>query len=259
MATENERAASVTARSPVAQVDDDKRPVLATETASDGAVRFLRALIFSGELGPNDRLPPERDLGARLGISRMTLRLALKALESTGYIVTTRGSRGGSRVADTTALLRCWNQWMRQHLDELADIFEFRTTIETRLAALAAERRTEEELAFMERIVAEEGGLESWTSLFRSDIDFHRAVARAARSPRLERAMMQIRGELFLPISLDRLEDRPHQVHDSHLQVLAAIRRRDAEGASQAMAEHLRLVRTLIDRALEEAGILRPS
>ena len=38
-----------------------------------------------------------RDLGARLGISRMTLRLALKALESTGYIVTTRGSRGGSR------------------------------------------------------------------------------------------------------------------------------------------------------------------
>ena len=52
---------------------------LETETASDSAVRFLRALIFSGELGPNDKLPPERDLGARLGISRMTLYNKIKA------------------------------------------------------------------------------------------------------------------------------------------------------------------------------------
>ena len=126
---------------------------LETETASDSAVRFLRALIFSGELGPDDKLPPERDLGARLGISRMTLRLALKALESTGYIVTTRGSRGGSRVADADSLSRCWNQWMHEHAGELDDIFEFRATIEAKLAALAAERRTDEDLQAMERAV----------------------------------------------------------------------------------------------------------
>jgi GntR family transcriptional repressor for pyruvate dehydrogenase complex len=122
---------------------------LETETASDSAVRFLRALIFAGELGPGDKLPPERDLGARLGISRMTLRLALKALESTGYIVTTRGSRGGSRVADAASLSRCWNQWMGEHAGELNDIFEFRATIESKLAALAAERRSEEDLQAM--------------------------------------------------------------------------------------------------------------
>ena len=49
--------------------------------------------------------PTGEDLGARLGISRMTLRLALKALESTGYIVTTRGSRGGSRVTEMSSSL----------------------------------------------------------------------------------------------------------------------------------------------------------
>lgn len=234
----------------------DQSPVaLATETASDSAVRFLRGLIFSGELGPNDRLPPERDLGARLGISRMTLRLALKALESTGYIVTTRGSRGGSRVADATALARCWNQWMRQHVRELDDIFEFRMTIETRLAALAAERRTDEDLATMERVVAGEREQQAWASLYRSDIDIHRTIARAARSPRLECAMMQVRGELFVPIDLDRLESRPHQVHDSHLKIVDAIRRRDPEGAARAMADHIRLVRILVDRALDQAGI----
>jgi GntR family transcriptional repressor for pyruvate dehydrogenase complex len=111
---------------------------LIPETASDSAVRFLRAMIFSGELGPGDKLPPERDLGARLGISRMTLRLALKALESTGYIITTRGSHGGSRVAGSGSLVECWNLWMRHHASELDDIFEFRVTVEARLAALAA-------------------------------------------------------------------------------------------------------------------------
>jgi GntR family transcriptional repressor for pyruvate dehydrogenase complex len=237
---------------------DQSGVALATETASDSAVRFLRGMIFSGELGPNDRLPPERDLGARLGISRMTLRLALKALESTGYIVTTRGSRGGSRVADAAALARCWNQWMRQHVHELDDIFEFRTTIETRLAALAAERRTEADLAAMERVVAGERRQQVWTSLYRSDIDIHRTIARAARSPRLERAMMQVRGELFTPIDLDRLESRPHEVHDSHLEIVDAIRRRDPQAAARAMADHIRLVRTLVDRALDEAGIPRP-
>ena len=129
---------------------------LVPETASDSAVRFLRAMIFSGELGPGDKLPPERDLGARLGISRMTLRLALKALESTGYIVTTRGSRGGSRVTDSHSLLECWIQWMRHHAGELADIFEFRITVESRLAALAAERRSDGDLEVMERAVMRE-------------------------------------------------------------------------------------------------------
>ena len=71
---------------------------LVSETASDSAVHYLRSLIFTGELGPGDRLPPERELAERLGISRITLRLALKSLESTGFIVTTRGARGGSRV-----------------------------------------------------------------------------------------------------------------------------------------------------------------
>lgn len=230
---------------------------LETETASDSAVRFLRALIFSGELGPNDKLPPERDLGARLGISRMTLRLALKALESTGYIVTTRGSRGGSRVADAPALSRCWKQWMQEHAAELDDVFEFRTTVESRLAALAAVRRSDDDLRAMERAAAGERQPQDWPSLFRTDIDIHRAIARAARSPRLERAMMSSRGELFVPIDLDRLQERPDQVNESHQAIIDAIRERDCEAAADRMREHIALVESLVDRALASAGIRR--
>jgi GntR family transcriptional regulator, transcriptional repressor for pyruvate dehydrogenase complex len=230
---------------------------LETETASDSAVRFLRALIFSGELGPNDKLPPERDLGARLGISRMTLRLALKALESTGYIVTTRGSRGGSRVADADSLSRCWNQWMHEHAGELDDIFEFRAAIESKLAALAAERRTEDDLQAMERAVSGERQPQDWSSLFRTDVGIHRTIARAARSPRLERAMMSARGDLFVPIALDRLETRPLQVNESHQSVIQAIRDRDSAAAAERMTAHIRLVETLVDKALAASGIER--
>jgi DNA-binding FadR family transcriptional regulator len=229
--------------------------LLVPETASDSAVRFLRAMIFSGELGPGDRLPPERDLGARLGISRMTLRLALKALESTGYIVTTRGSHGGSRVADADSLVRCWNLWMREHAGELDDIFEFRQTVETRLAALAAERRTDEDLAAIERAIARAGQPQEWPSLFRVDMDIHRSIARAARSPRLEQAMLTARGDLFIPVDLARLEARENQVHDTHGAILAAIRAQDAAAAADQMRWHIELIRELTDRALAVAGI----
>ena len=228
---------------------------LMPETASDSAVHFIRAMIFSGELGPGDRLPPERDLGARLGISRMTLRLALKALESTGYLVTTRGSHGGSRVADAESLVECWTQWMRLHAKDLDAVFEFRTTVEMRLAALAAERRTEADIEAMERAVASEGQPQEWSSLFRADVNIHRTIARAARSPRLENAMLEARGDFFAPVDLRRLESEDSEVHHSHDSILQAIKDRDPVAASQAMKEHVCLIRELTDRALVASGL----
>jgi GntR family transcriptional repressor for pyruvate dehydrogenase complex len=228
---------------------------LVTETASDSAVRFIRAMIFAGELGPGDRLPPERDLGLRLGISRMTLRLALKALESTGYIVTTRGSRGGSRVTDPESLTQCWNQWMRRHAGELDDIFEFRITVETRLAWLAAERRTDEDVQIMALAATSERKPQEWAEVLRADMDIHRAIARAARSPRLERAMMAARGELFIPVDLNRLDEKETRVQDTHRAILNAIRKQDASAAAKQMRAHIDIVRDLTYRTLEASGI----
>jgi len=228
---------------------------LTPETASDHAVRYIRAMIFSGELGPGDRLPPERDLGARLGISRMTLRLALKALESTGYIVTTRGSHGGSRVADAQSLLDCWIQWMRHHASELDDIFDFRETVETRLAALAAERRTDADIEAMEKAVATAGEPLEWSSLFRADVEIHRTIARAARSPRLEQAMLQARGDLFIPVDLRRLETQEFEVHRMHGAILQAIKDKDPEAAAEAMRKHIDVIRSLTSKALAAAGL----
>jgi GntR family transcriptional repressor for pyruvate dehydrogenase complex len=229
---------------------------LLPETASDSAVRFLRAMIFSGELRPGDRLPPERDLGGRLGISRMTLRLALKVLESTGYIYTTRGSHGGSRVSDADSLFRCWKQWMRQHSGELDDVFEFRITVEARLAALAAERRTPEDLATMRAAVVNEQTPTDWSSLFRADMDLHRAIAEAARSPHLASAMMAARGELFVPVDIMHLDAKSPRIHSTHEAVIEAIQAGDPIKAEAEMRRHVRIVQDLTNKALEASGLL---
>ena len=249
---------TVQREAPLASINPDNDLVqevsLSPETASDSAVRYIRAMIFSGELGPGDKLPPERDLGARLGISRMTLRLALKALESTGYIVTTRGSHGGSRVASTESLIECWTQWMRHHATELDDIFEFRTTVEMRLAALAAERRTETDLEAIASAVDYEVQPQDWSSLFRADVNIHRAIARAARSPRLESAMLAARGDLFVPVDLRRMQTREYEVHQMHSMIFKAIETKDPEAAARAMQAHIGIIRALTEKAMAAAG-----
>jgi GntR family transcriptional repressor for pyruvate dehydrogenase complex len=223
---------------------------LSPDTASENAARFLRALIFSSELGPGDRLPSERELATQLGISRMTLRLALKSLESTGFIVTRRGAHGGSRVIEFDALQRCWRLWMTEHEGDLEDIFEARLTLETRIAALAAQRRTTEQLEAIEMAVEAEWDGPSRSSLFRADMDIHRAIAMAAQSPRLQRAMLEVRGELFLPVDQALLEHRVGEVHEAHQSILEAIRRRDPERAADLTRVHIEQVRTLVERAL---------
>lgn len=217
------------------------------ETASDRAARFIRSLIFSGGLRPGEWLPPGRELADRLGISRVTLRLGLKALEGAGYIVTSRGAHGGSRVRDAEQILRCWTSWMRHNADELEDIFEFRTNVEMRIAWLAAERRSEEELQRIEAADVTFG--ETRASLFRWDVEFHDALAHAAHSRRLEEAMIAVRGELFLPVDQALHEHRAEDVHALHKTILVAVRAQDAPRAAKAMRAHIEDTRSMVYRA----------
>ncbi len=230
--------------------DDDS--ALFPEAASDMVTRWLRSLIFSGELGPDDWFPPERILAEKLGISRLTLRTALKTLEGTGYIVTERGVTGGSRVSDADSLLRCWTQWVIFHSEDLDDILEMRRTIEPRMAVLAARRRTEEELRAMQEAVAcERAGKTDRSELFHTDMEIHRAIARGAHSRRLERAMVATREELFLPVDQALLDGRELEMNDSHAAIVEAIAGGDQQRAARQAEHHVDLVEALLRRACQ--------
>ena len=204
--------------------------------ATDNTERYLRALIFSGELAPGDRLPPERELSVMLGTSRVTLRAALKVLETLGYVVVKRGSKGGFQINNSAALTARWDEWWHAHKHEITEMLEFRRLIETEIARLAATRSTPEDIEQME--AASVWPTEDDASIVRWHSGFHYALARASHNQYLEQAMATIRSAIFVPVQHIKMEHSPQEFHDLHQLILEAVRNRDPKRAAEAMARH---------------------
>lgn len=204
-------------------------------------VERLLALIKELQLVAGDRLPPERELAASIGVSRASVRQALVVLEVQGLVEVRHGE--GAVLLETradSAVLAA----ARAHTRRLPEVIEAREALEVKLAALAAERRTDEDverideaLAGMERDIDAGGrGLEG-------DELFHGAVTAAARSGLLADLM----SELSTAIRESRIESlsqdaRPRESLASHRKIAEAIRVGDAGAAADSMAEHIRLV-----------------
>jgi GntR family transcriptional regulator, transcriptional repressor for pyruvate dehydrogenase complex len=227
---------------------------LATPSVSDGVAEVVRGLIFSRELSPGDWLPPSRELAEQLGISSLSLRVGLRSLETTGYLVTTRGAKGGTRVGDIEALSRIWLAWIDAKGDEVRDMWEFREIVECHVAELAAERHTAHELAAVETALAA-AAADSHTAVLRWNGSFHDALAAAAHSSHLARAVVAVRMELFLPVGLLLREHTAEELRASHGEICAAVRAREPERAAACMRAHLQWTQDLVSHALTE---LRP-
>lgn len=226
---------------------------LITRSASDGVALAIRGLIFSGELSPGDRLPPSRELAVSLGVSQLTLRLGLRSLEARGYLVTSRGAQGGTRVRDIEAISRNWLAWMEAKGDEVRDMWEYREIVESHTARFAAERRTPEELAAIEAALTA-AAADSHTAILRWNGAFHDALAVAAHSRHLARAVVCVRQELFLPADLVLREHTVDELRAAHAEVFAAVRDGDGERAAESMLVHLAGTREMVARALAEVG-----
>ncbi|MCE5252752.1 MAG: FCD domain-containing protein [Actinomycetia bacterium] len=205
--------------------------------ASDLAESYLRSLIFSGRLSPGDKLPSERELAAQFGIARITLRAALRSLETIGFLVVKIGSKGGAWIADPDTLTRRWEEWMQAHKPEVVQMLEFRRFVETEIAKLAAERRTAEDLEMLERV--EHATEDDRTAVVRWHFDFHDALAKAAHNEYLEKAMVAVRGELFVPVDWAMTHTRIVTIEGVHDRILDAVRAGDAERAVAEMNAHL--------------------
>jgi GntR family transcriptional regulator, transcriptional repressor for pyruvate dehydrogenase complex len=188
-----------------------------------------------------DRLPPERELASRLGVSRATVSQALVAMEVVGVVSVRHGD--GVVLVEPAGSAKVVNA-LRRHAQQLPEIIEAREALETKLAALAAGRRTEsdlaamdEALAFMERDIASGGrGVEG-------DERFHAAVTAAGHSPLLARLMAEI-SDLIRETRISSLSqpDRPVNSLRGHRKIADAIRAGDAEAAALAMQEHVAMV-----------------
>jgi GntR family transcriptional repressor for pyruvate dehydrogenase complex len=193
------------------------------------------------DMQPGERLPPERELAAQLGVSRASLSQALVALEVQG-ILSVRHGDGAVLIRRPVgdAAIRA----LREHADRLPEVIEAREALEVKLAELAAERRSESEMAAIDDALAiMESEITEGERGVSGDERFHAAITAAAHSPLLARLMGEI-AELVRETRIESLSqsERPRASLEGHRRIADAVRRQDRVAAGQAMAEHIRMV-----------------
>ncbi|MFD8527706.1 FadR/GntR family transcriptional regulator [Streptosporangium canum] len=215
-------------------------------TAYQALAADLRDRIVSGEFQPGDRLPIEPALCVRYGVSRSTVREALRLLASQNLIRTVRGTTGGSFVAHPdpdhiSAYLETSFDLMRVGIGQLMEIREL---LEVPAAGLAALRRTEADLKRLRGCIVGASGREPG-EVFAPNRDFHIVLLRAAGNPLLE----VVARPVFEVLEGRFVRDRaPRAALDGidreHRDILRHIEAGDAEGARRAALEHLDNLRT---------------
>lgn len=226
-------------------IEEEERAALVEPRAAKLA-RLLRLRIHAGILQPGERIQEGRGLAERLGVSRATLRVSLRSLQDDGYLVTRPGAGGGVFVSDLKAPADRWFERMRADTAQLEDILDYRYAVETRAAALAAQRRSDADLLRLQD-ASEMLTRANWkTTIRRANSLFHEAVAAASGSPRLQVASRMVRGEQWFPST--RLDYEDHVVHvmNSHRAIYVAIRDQDAAGAAAAMGAEIESTRAVL-------------
>src|SRR4051794_20870956 len=148
---------------------------------TDEAIEKIRLMITSGDLGPGDRLPPEKELSERLGLSRSSLREAVKALEVIRVLDVRRGDGTYVTSLEPRLLLEAMSFVVDLHDDaSVLEIFAVRRILEPAASALAARNAPAAELDHLREIVASVDQAADVASLVEHDLEFHRRIADAA-------------------------------------------------------------------------------
>jgi GntR family transcriptional regulator, transcriptional repressor for pyruvate dehydrogenase complex len=148
---------------------------------TDEAIAKIKAMIVSGELAPGQRLPPEKELGDRLGLSRSSLREAVKSLELIRVLDVRRGDGTYVTSLEPHLLLEALSFVVDLHRDRtVLEIFEVRRVLEPHAAAATTLRITADELRELEEELAAVGSNPSVDDLVAHDLRFHGLVSAAS-------------------------------------------------------------------------------
>lgn len=201
----------------------------------------LRAYVAEGGLGAGDRLPTERDLAARLGVSRASVKQAIVVLEVQGLVEVRHG--GGTYLVRDSLDVEPVER-MVERRRRLPDVLEAREALETKLAELAAERRTEEDLAAMRSALTHMAKeIDDNRHGVEGDRLFHAAVTAAAHSSILAEFMRSIADQIAESRTESlRQPHRPARSLAQHQAILDAIAEGRPGAAAAAMRRHVRTV-----------------
>ncbi|MGE4440589.1 MAG: FadR/GntR family transcriptional regulator [Desulfomicrobium sp.] len=208
----------------------------------------LQTLVHSDDLKPGDRLPPERQLAIMFGVSRNSVREAIKSLEQHGMLISRPGAGTYIAANNRGNLASALEDALARERHRLDDIFELRLLLEPQIAHLAAQRISQPELEELRGLVEKyENNLTDGLPVFFLDQAFHDAIAAATKNQSLMTLMEQMH-DLLDEIRDDALQSparSANSLHD-HKQILSALSEHDPDGAREAMTEHLTHTREIV-------------
>jgi GntR family transcriptional repressor for pyruvate dehydrogenase complex len=214
---------------------------LRTGRSVDAVTDRLVTSIAVGDFSPGERLPPERELAALLGVGRATLRDALARLRNTGYIVTRRGRNGGAVVLEGWGQLS--DEAVRRTLvpgwDDLVELSDLRCLVESVIARTAAERRTAAHIAAMRAALADHEASRDSVTARRSDHDLHQAVLAAAGNRHLARLSRELLARMNVGLAIEPVtEELRRRAVPQHRALVDAIAKGHPEAAGAIAREH---------------------
>ncbi|MCP2328767.1 DNA-binding FadR family transcriptional regulator [Hamadaea flava] len=220
---------------------------------TDEAIERIKEMIVSGELRPGGRLPKESDLAVRLGLSRNSLREAVKALSLIRVLDVRQGDGTYVTSLQPAVLLDTVGFIIDFHRDDsVLDLLEVRRILESEATALAARKMTDEQLAELGTVI---DGMESAADineLIDADLEFHRQIARGAGNP----VLASLIESLSAPTLRARVwrgltqADAADSTREQHRAIYAALRSRDANVARSWAAVHIAGVEEWLRKAL---------
>jgi GntR family transcriptional repressor for pyruvate dehydrogenase complex len=217
--------------------------VTSGKDSTDRVITHVRELIAKGELRPGDRLPAERELSTRLGVSRPTIRAGLRALSAMGVVKSRHGS--GTYIPEGPPTLGSEPLRFLAALHGLSreEMYEARRVLEVSAAGLAAKRASAEHVAAIaEEVASLFASIDDPQAFLVHDIRFHRAVA-AASGNQIVASLVEMVSALYYEQRRDtaaRATDRNlRDAADLHRGIYQAIRKRDIDQAQTLMDRHL--------------------
>lgn len=229
--------------------------LLQKEALPDQVINLILDLIQQQQLKPGDKLPPERELAASLGIARQTLRSALSALAAIDVLEIRQGA--GTFITDLKPdkLIDRLKFFISLSDSSMHEFFEARTSIELTVVALAAARITDAQLAALSVSPALRFPEDGFVNFVHHDLAFHAQIAAAAQNSILAEFLdifRAIRGNIRRATTLTTADIE--RAIGEHQQIVDALMARDPERAQRAMRQHMEssemALRHLLQRGL---------
>lgn len=232
------------------------RTIGVKERLVDRVVEELERLIISGDLEPGAKLPPERQLAERVGVSRTVLREAVRILVTKGLLATKHGVGTVVQQVSTDTFVENMSLLMKTQNLTLDNLHQVRVMLEVETAGLASQVANEGDLEALRHALVELEDAKDGALIAEKDAAFHNALALATHNPLMVALLDSIAGMMWeIRLALRKYPDLAMAGVPDHRHILDAVVAQELPRARQAMRDHLTRARKIQETYLErESG-----